>query len=386
MDIFNRDLNAVDITEDIPDIQQPVIEGILRKVTKIFQNEETLLKIEGPIYVVGDLHGNLFDFFNILRNIGLPSSTKILFLGDYVDRGAFSLEVITFLLALKCAFPENVYMIRGNHEVRSVNAMYGFKEQVSERYDDELWEMFNKVFDYLPLAAIIDNKYFAVHGGLSSKLDSPEIIANIRRPLTCDFENEKEQSDLRTLILDLLWSDPVTSIAHFVPSPRGNGSCFGFAATKYFLTKNKLESIFRGHQCVEKGVHKWWEGLLYTVFSSSNYAQDMSNYAGVCEITENSINSYRMSARGNHRPNTSHKSSPELMIHKRRRGSTNNIMTIPVPCSPSKNSISNSISMQGSPLIPRIPKGASVIQKRGSYTHGSRSPAKISLRLSSFMF
>jgi serine/threonine-protein phosphatase PP1 catalytic subunit len=378
IDLCKKDLWEIDFKNDLPNIPSPVVEGVLLKSKKIFSKEPTLLRIDGPLYIIGDLHGNLFDFINILQNIGLPNNTKMLFLGDYVDRGSYSFEVIINLLAMKCSYPDNVFMIRGNHEVRSVNSAYGFKKQVDEMYGGEIWEYFNEVFDYLPLAAIINNKVFAVHGGLSPKLESVEIINSIKRPIRCDSVSEKDRTEIYSIILDLLWSDPVKAIANFVPSSRGNGSCFGSVAAKNFLKKNNLETIIRAHQCVEKGVSKWWSGLLYTVFSSSDYSPSDENYAGVCSINDNLICAYRMPKK----ENIMTKSKPSIVSiteskKTKRRNSISSIADL-IP--------TNALTIPESPLMPSARKVIGT-PKRICCSLGRRpSSRKITLPLTSFMF
>lgn len=133
-----------------------------------------------------DLHGNIRDLIRILKSISfLESDLKILFLGDYVDKGNFSLEVITLLFSLFLQFPERIFLLRGNHEFSNVNVEYGFKDELYKQYkNDRLWEKFNSVFNWLPIAALIGNKIICFHGGISPQLKNIDQIRSIERPIS----------------------------------------------------------------------------------------------------------------------------------------------------------------------------------------------------------
>jgi serine/threonine-protein phosphatase PP1 catalytic subunit len=113
---------------------------------------------------------------------GFPPEANYLFLGDYVDRGKQSLETICLLLAYKIKYPENFFILRGNHECASINRIYGFYDECKRRYNIKLWKTFTDCFNCLPIAAIIDEKIFTMHGGLSPDLNSMEQIRRVMRP------------------------------------------------------------------------------------------------------------------------------------------------------------------------------------------------------------
>jgi len=113
---------------------------------------------------------------------GFPPEANYLFLGDYVDRGKQSLETICLLLAYKIKYPENFFILRGNHECASINRIYGFYDECKRRYNIKLWKKFTDCFNCLPIAAIIDEKIFTMHGGLSPDLNSMEQIRRVMRP------------------------------------------------------------------------------------------------------------------------------------------------------------------------------------------------------------
>ena len=231
-----------------------------------FKRQEVLIKLPLGTYIVGDLHGNIHDLLRILGSVGDFFSQKFLFLGDYVDRGQFSIEVITLLFALTVAYPENVFLIRGNHEFSDVNGYYGFKDEVINEYSDKaLWKQFNEAFNYMPICAIVGETNLCIHGGLSSKLSMTAQIASFQRPIT-NCEN--------VLLMDLMWSDPSCDTQSFIASSRGGGCNFGQQVTSTFLKNNNFTRLIRAHQCVLDGIGSFFGGLGLTVFSSSNYERN----------------------------------------------------------------------------------------------------------------
>lgn len=235
----------------------------------------SLLRITGEMHIIGDLHGNIRDLLRVLNIVGSPPQRTLLFLGDYIDRGAFSIEVMTLLLALFVKFPRHCYLLRGNHEFRNVCEQYGFKNDVVALYrSSKVFHKFVSVMEAMPLAALVNDKVFCVHGGLSPLLKRVSDIDEIDRP-----------PEETRLIQDLMWSDPGTSTTMFAPSPRGNGCLFGPAAVKDFIKDNGLKYIVRGHQFIEKGVETMFDGALVTVFSASNYKSEGSNNCGLLKVT-----------------------------------------------------------------------------------------------------
>jgi len=125
---------------------------------EIFLSQPMLLELQAPIKIVGDVHGQYHDLLRLFEYGGYPPDANYLFLGDYVDRGRFSLETISLLLAYKIKYPENFFLLRGNHEAASINRLYGFYDECKRRYSIKLWKIFTDCFNCLPIAAIIDEK------------------------------------------------------------------------------------------------------------------------------------------------------------------------------------------------------------------------------------
>lgn len=266
----------INVSEKLPEIDQCVIQDLIEKSVDILKNTSTVINVPAPCVIIGDLHGNINDLINILRKFNDYSSCYFLFLGDYVDRGMNSIEVITLLLAMMCKFPNNFFLLRGNHEFANVNRQYGFHEEIQIVYrSDELWLGFQEVFSWLPLAAIVNNQIFCVHGGLSPSLHKVGSINEIQRPIK-KYEN--------SIVSDLVWSDPHDQIKDFSENRRGSGVFYGESAVKNFLVENNLKLMIRAHQCMADGFCTFACNNGVTVFSSSEYARLIHNKCGVMKI------------------------------------------------------------------------------------------------------
>ena len=181
---------------------------------KLLEKEPNVLQLRAPVRIVGDLHGQFFDLLSMLdQRGGQPcsssssstetDSTGYLFLGDYVDRGAFSCEVLLYLLALKLASPDAVHLVRGNHECRALTAHFGFKDECKAKYGLTVYYRFLKCFQQMPLCAVVSSeqgRYFCCHGGISPELEYIEQINLLDR---------EEEPAMSGALVDLLWADPV---------------------------------------------------------------------------------------------------------------------------------------------------------------------------------
>ncbi|XP_057526802.1 serine/threonine-protein phosphatase 5-like isoform X2 [Amaranthus tricolor] len=219
--------------------------------------------------VCGDVHGQFYDLLHIFELNGLPSEDNpYLFNGDFVDRGSFSLEVILTLFAFKCMCPSAMYLSRGNHESRSMNKIYGFEGEVRSKLNETFVELFAEVFCCLPLAHVLNEKVFVVHGGLFSvdgvKLSDIKAIDRFCEP--------PEEG----LMCEVLWSDPQPNRGRG-PSKRGVGLSFGPDVTKRFLLDNNLDLVVRSHEVKDEGYEIEHDGKLITVFSAPNYCDQMGN-------------------------------------------------------------------------------------------------------------
>ncbi|KAK4700478.1 serine/threonine-protein phosphatase PP1 catalytic subunit, partial [Phenoliferia sp. Uapishka_3] len=253
-------------------LQEYEIKFLCTKAREIFINQPILLELEAPIKIcdrapsanavdsrfyfccAGDIHGQYYDLLRLFEYGGFPPEANYLFLGDYVDRGKQSLETICLLLAYKIKYPENFFILRGNHECASINRIYGFYDECKRRYNIKLWKTFTDCFNCLPIAAIIDEKIFTMHGGLSPDLQSMEQIRRVMRPTDVPDTG---------LLCDLLWSDPDKDITGWSENDRGVSFTFGPDVVSRFLQKHDMDLICRAHQVVEDGYEFFAKRQLY---------------------------------------------------------------------------------------------------------------------------
>jgi diadenosine tetraphosphatase ApaH/serine/threonine PP2A family protein phosphatase len=263
-------LTAIPSDLEIAPLPFAVISGLLGEALTVLRTSKPLLEVPAPVVIVGDLHGSIVDLLRILRQFG--SSARYLFLGDYVDRGPDSVGVISLALALMCAHPDRVFLIRGNHEFAPINQAYGFLAEVRSKYaDDALWNRFQEVFSWLPLAAVVDGTVFCVHGGISPALEDLGTLLSIELPIA--------ECASGSLAGDLVWSDPVDGFWGFQTSTRGSGVIFGHDRVAAFLKRTNLRLIIRAHQCVDRGWETFARAMGITVFSAGNYCGMKNNSA-----------------------------------------------------------------------------------------------------------
>lgn len=267
----------LDIKDQVPSFEEKSVLDLIKTSIQHLMTLQTVVKIKAPCIIIGDLHGNIGDLINILKNFNDYSNFTFLFLGDYVDRGLNSIEVMLLLLSMMCKYPNQFYLLRGNHEFAHINKEYGFYEEIFIVYrDDNLWYEFQDVFSWLPLSAIVNDKIFCVHGGLSPSLRYVDEINQIQRPI--------ENYDGNTLISDLVWSDPHDQVTTFCENHRGSGVLFGNSALETFLTENNLKLLIRAHQCVADGFMTFCSNAGVTLFSSSEYCRMIHNKSGIIKV------------------------------------------------------------------------------------------------------
>uniref|UniRef100_A0A1B0G9U5 Serine/threonine-protein phosphatase n=1 Tax=Glossina morsitans morsitans TaxID=37546 RepID=A0A1B0G9U5_GLOMM len=223
------------------------VRGLCLKSREIFLQQPILLELEAPLIICGDIHGQYTDLLRLFEYGGFPPAANYLFLGDYVDRGKQSLETICLLLAYKIKYPENFFLLRGNHECASINRIYGFYDECKRRYNVKLWKTFTDCFNCLPVAAIIDEKIFCCHGGLSPDLQGMEQIRRLMRPTDVPDTG---------LLCDLLWSDPDKDVQGWGENDRGVSFTFGADVVSKFLHKHEMDLICRAHQILKPSEKK----------------------------------------------------------------------------------------------------------------------------------
>jgi len=249
-DVIKRLLQLRGVTEQSVLTEQELLH-ICERSRELLLAEPSFLKLDAPLKVCGDIHGQFMDLLRLLDYCGYPPNVKFLFLGDYVDRGPQSLEVITLLLAYKIKHPEHVYLLRGNHECQNICRVYGFYDQCKKQFNFKVWKAFVDVFNCLPFAALVDERIFCVHGGLSPHLNDLEELDRIKRPV--------DVVDETGMLCDCLWSDPDVNARGWAGNDRGVSHVFGPDIVKAFLEKFDLDLVVRAHQVnPESGVLQVW--------------------------------------------------------------------------------------------------------------------------------
>ncbi|CCE83335.1 Piso0_003910 [Millerozyma farinosa CBS 7064] len=267
---------------------------ILRDTTELLASEPNMLEVPAPVTVCGDIHGQYYDLMKLFEVGGDPANTAYLFLGDYVDRGSFSIECLLYLYALKLNYPDTLWMLRGNHECRHLTEYFTFKSECLHKYSSKLYEECLRSFNALPLAAIMNKQFFCVHGGLSPDLKTLDDLLKIDR---------FKEPPTKGLVCDLLWADPVEDYDDdsidqlFVRNTvRGCSYAFTYRASCKFLERTGLLSIIRAHEAQDAGyrMYKRTKTMgfpsLLTMFSAPNYLDTYNNKAAVLKYESNVMN------------------------------------------------------------------------------------------------
>ncbi|KAJ1554128.1 3',5'-cyclic-nucleotide phosphodiesterase (PDEase) (3':5'-CNP), partial [Nowakowskiella sp. JEL0078] len=267
---------------------------IINRTKEILSAESNLLEIDSPVTICGDIHGQFFDLMKLFSVGGDPKTTRYLFLGDYVDRGYFSIEVVLYIWSLKICYPKTIFLLRGNHECRHLTEYFTFKLECIHKYSEELYEACLQSFCALPLSALVNNQFLCIHGGLSPELNT---LDDLR---TLDRFREPPTSGL---MCDLLWSDPIedfgqeTSNEFFIHNGvRGCSYYYSYKATCAFLEKNDLLSLIRAHEVQDTGYKMYRKTRttgfpsLITIFSAPNYIDVYKNKGAILKYENNVMN------------------------------------------------------------------------------------------------
>lgn len=331
------------------------------EVVKLFKLENSLEVANLPCKIFGDIHGNLFDivdffnmynwpmhdnnnriisllkiekdFENIENNMNNKCVTnhrdlKFVFLGNYLNRGELSLEVICFLFSLKILFPKHIYLIRGNHENRVFNYVYGFYKDIERKiksnfnclgkinykddvicaYSYEIFNRINDVLEFLPLSVLLDNEILCIHSGIGDSIQNVKDYLNIEKPIIIpeyvDRNSNNKSEILKKIIIDTLWSDPINYLDgndmlllksctkyDIIPSSRGKITVkFGKHRLTKFIKNNKIKMIIRGNECVPEGYKYDFNKKILTLFSATNYCNKYKNNASSALIIKKNKN------------------------------------------------------------------------------------------------
>jgi len=247
------------------------------KAKEILQHEKNVQPVRCPVTICGDVHGQFNDLLELFRIGGRPPETNYLFMGDYVDRGYYSVKTVSMLMAYKVRYKDRITLTRGNHESRQITQVYGFYDECLRIYGNaNVWKHFTDLFDYLPLTALVEKQIFCLHGGLSPSIDT---LANIMD------QDRVQEVPHEGPVCDLLWSDPDDRPGWGI-SPRGAGYTFGQDISEQFNHNNGLTLVARAHQLVMEGYNWTHEKNVVTIFSAPNYCYRCGNQAAIMEIDE----------------------------------------------------------------------------------------------------
>jgi serine/threonine-protein phosphatase 4 catalytic subunit len=266
-------------------IKESEVKALCQKAREILVEESNVQRVDAPVTICGDIHGQFYDLKELFKVGGDVPDTNYLFMGDFVDRGFYSVETFLLLLALKVRYPDRITLIRGNHESRQITQVYGFYDECLRKYGSvNVWRYCTEIFDYLSLSAIIDDRIFCVHGGLSPSINSLDQVRVIDR---------KQEVPHDGAMCDLMWSDP-EDIDGWGLSPRGAGYLFGADVVTQFNHENKVDLIARAHQLVMEGYKHMFNETLVTVWSAPNYCYRCGNVAAILELDEHLNKNYKI--------------------------------------------------------------------------------------------
>ncbi|ESK92590.1 serine threonine-protein phosphatase 2b catalytic subunit a1 [Moniliophthora roreri MCA 2997] len=267
---------------------------ILEQGTELLRREPNVLSVDAPITVCGDIHGQYYDLMKLFEVGGSPADTRYLFLGDYVDRGYFSIECVLYLWSLKIWYPDTLFLLRGNHECRHLTDYFTFKLECKHKYSERIYDACMESFCALPLAAVMNKQFLCIHGGLSPELNTLDDIRALDR---------FREPPTHGLMCDILWADPVedfgtekTTDSFLHNHVRGCSYFFTYQAACQFLERNNLLSIIRAHEAQDAGYRMYRKTKstgfpsVMTIFSAPNYLDVYSNKAAVLKYESNVMN------------------------------------------------------------------------------------------------
>ncbi|CAF3006950.1 unnamed protein product [Rotaria socialis] len=326
----------VEQLKECKQLQENHVKFLCDRAKDILSKESNVQEVRCPVTVCGDVHGQFHDLMELFKIGGNAPDTNYLFMGDYVDRGYYSVETVTLLVALKVRYKDRITILRGNHESRQITQVYGFYDECLRKYGNanvwkyftdlfdylpltaivdnqifclhdritilrgnhesrqitqvygfydeclrkygnaNVWKYFTDLFDYLPLTAIVDNQIFCLHGGLSPSIDTLDHIRALDRIQEVPHEGP---------MCDLLWSDPDDRGGWGI-SPRGAGYTFGQDISETFNHTNGLQLVSRAHQLVMEGYNWCHDKNVVTIFSAPNYCYRCGNQAAIMELDD----------------------------------------------------------------------------------------------------
>lgn len=287
--INNTDLKDIlEQPQKIAKLEYKIISSILKKVRIKFSEENLLLEFKGKsdkcTYIVGDIHGNLGTLLKLIDLFKLNNASRVIFLGDIVDRGPYQLECLIIILILKILEPNTYYLLKGNHETLEMNQYYGFFEDFTTRFKNMgRFEEILALYSTLPYAALINKNILCVHGGIPEEINILNKLKGLKtKDIKQIWDSVSEQ------LMQITWNDPKENLNGFNNSFRGPGiRFFGEDVFKIFMKSNNLETLIRSHEMFPEGYKWFFNNRLLSIFSSENYrgvySKNPASYAIVDE-------------------------------------------------------------------------------------------------------
>ncbi|CAH1793610.1 unnamed protein product [Owenia fusiformis] len=269
--------NWIKKLQEFKQLSENELKSLCEKAREVLSAESNVKVVQSPVTVCGDIHGQLYDLLELFKIGGSIPDTNYLFLGDYVDRGYYSVETVSLLLALKVRFRDRITILRGNHESRQISQVYGFYDECLRKYGSpNAWTLFTDLFDYLPITALIEDKIFCMHGGLSPSIDTIDHVRILDRIQEVPHEGP---------MADIIWSDPDERGGWGI-SNRGCGYTFGQDISEVFNHSNGLSFVARAHQLCMEGYNWCHEKNVVTIFSAPNYTYRCGNEGAFMELDD----------------------------------------------------------------------------------------------------
>lgn len=257
-------------------LSEEEVEKLCDMAREVLNKEDNVQHVSLPVTICGDVHGQFHDLMELFKIGGPCPDNNYLFMGDYVDRGYYSVETVSFLVCMKVRYPDRITILRGNHESRQITQVYGFYDECLRKYGSaNVWRLFTDLFDSFPITALVENKIFCLHGGLSPMIENIDQIRDLNRNQEVPHEGP---------MCDLLWSDPDDRGGWGI-SPRGAGFTFGQDISEQFNHTNDLDFIARAHQLVMEGF-SWSHTSVVTIFSAPNYCYRCGNMSALMQVDE----------------------------------------------------------------------------------------------------
>lgn len=279
--LLKNSKQILDNPNAISNLKKEEIIELISRCKELLKGEPNLIKFDqtDKLLFIGDIHGNfesLIDIQKIISKNNYNAYQKIIFLGDFVDRGPRQIDSINYVLLLKSLYPKKIILLRGNHETTSMNEYYGFYNVVNNEFGGDFFKYYLEFYKTIPLSLYTNTGIFAVHGGIPDNLNDINEINKLNRFVFDVIDND-------TSLMQLLWNDPTNEVKEFSSSFRGPGiKLFGKGAFQRFVSNNTIKLFIRAHEAFLEGYKFYFNNKLLSIFSAANYRA--GNEAKLAEV------------------------------------------------------------------------------------------------------